>query len=163
MLAAKARIFFVRPEDDLLSVLYNSVFVKSCVKGGFFAAPADGLDLLNGVRPRKQPVTAGKKIALEVRTQSVADYGNVQIVHNVNEELALLLGEELRLVNDKAINLFDVLLAQLVEKHTLAFKSAARINSVFAVSCVNSRLCDDDRLSLLFIVILDHERVCGLA
>ena len=91
MLSAKACIFFVRAENDLFSVLDDSVFVKACVAGGLFSAPTDCFDLFNRVCPREQPVASGKKVAFEVGAQSVADYRNAEIVNDVNQKFAFFL------------------------------------------------------------------------
>ena len=71
VLPAQRNVAFIAAQHDLLALPDDLAVRQPGVAGRFFAAPADRLDLLDGVRPGQQPVAALEKIFLEIRPQPV--------------------------------------------------------------------------------------------
>ena len=125
VLSAKGGIFFICAENNLFALFDNSVFIKTGVPYCFFPAPADCLDLFNGIRPRKKPHTPLEQIAPEVPTKSVAYDGNGKVIDNVNKKLNLFLCQKLRFINDKTVYPLEHFFGYLVKQDALALKTAA--------------------------------------
>ena len=68
----------------------NGVLFESKKLRDLPAAPADGLDLLDDVRPGQQRLRAGEQPPAEVGAQAVADHGHVEGVHQLRQEGHLL-------------------------------------------------------------------------
>ena len=68
MLAAETDVLVAGAQNDLFALLRDAALsVKTSIVRCLFAAPADGLDLFDGVCISKQPMTAREKISLEIR------------------------------------------------------------------------------------------------
>ena len=143
-----------------------TVLVKPGIEGRLLAAPADGLDLLQLVRHHQQVVAAGEQVALEVRPQAVADHGNIAVVHQMHQIVHLLLGEELRLVNDDAGVLLQFVLrhgAHLIKVDARVLQTDAGVDHVVAVPGVQPGLHQQRLLPPLLVVEPRHQRVGCLA
>ena len=62
MLPAKADVLVAAAEQHLFAVLHDTPVDDARVAERLSAAPADGLDFLDGVRPCQQPLTAFKQV-----------------------------------------------------------------------------------------------------
>ena len=101
--AAQRDVTFVAAQKYLLAVLDDLAVVYARITYRLVAAPAYCLDFLDAVRPREQPLTALKQIALKIGAQALTYHGYAHVVHNVYQPLNLRLGQKLRFVYDYAI------------------------------------------------------------
>lgn len=85
MLPAKRDIALVSAELYLFSLCDHFTVQESCIEVRSFAAPADGLDLLNIVCKLHEPLCAGKQMTLEVCPQAVADNCDAMKIHKITE------------------------------------------------------------------------------
>ena len=111
-------------------------------------------------------VAAGEQVALEVRPQPVADHRDAAVIHQVYQMVYLLLGQELRLVDDDAGVLFQLLLrrgAHLVEIDAGVLQPDAGVDHVVAVPGIHPGLHQQRLLSPLLIIEPRHQRIGGLA
>ena len=167
MAAAQPDILVVGAQHHLLTLLQHvALIVKAGVEGRLFAAPADGLDLLQLVRQHQQVIAAGKQVALEVRPQTVADDGNIAVVHQMHQIVDLLLGEELGLVHDDAGVFLQLLVGHclhLVEVDAGVLQADAGGHHVVAVPCVQLGFYQQGFLTPLLVVEAGHQRVGAFA
>ena len=164
--AAQADIALVRAEHDLLAPAYDAAAaVQARVVRRLAAAPADGLDLLDGIRAGQQAGAAGEEIAHEVRPQTVADHRHAVFVHDARQQVHLLRREELRLVHDQAIVGVRAhgVEVERVKQRTLGRKPAARADGGYAVARIGRRLEQQGPLAALVIIVPDHDGVGRLA
>ena len=163
MAAAQADVFVIGPQDHLSALLQNlAVFVEPGVEHSLFAAPADGLDLLQLVSHHQQLVAAGEQLSLEVRPQSVADHGDPQIVHHMHQIVHFLLGEELGLVHNDTGVFFQRILGQrphFVEVDAGVFQTDTGMDHVVSVPLVHPGLHQQGLLAPLLIVEPGHQSV----
>ena len=107
-----------------------------------------------------------KQLAPEVRAQPVAEHGDVAVVYEVDEVVDLVLRQELRLVDDDAGVLLQLLVrhgAHLVEVDARVLESDARVDHVVAVARVELGLDEQRPLPALFVVKARHQGVGRLA
>ena len=143
----------------LRAVLDDLAVQNAGVAGGLLAAPADGLDLLDGVRPGQQPLAALEEISLKIRAQSVADDGNVLIVYDGHQALHLRLGQKLGLVHDDAVVGGGIDCVQLLHIAARRAQPGARAHDALAVAVVQQGLKHQRVLSALVVVVLNHDGV----
>ena len=165
MPAAQADVFVVGAEHDLLSLPGDAAFaVQPGVVRRLPAAPADGLDLLDGIGKGQKPVAAGEEVSLKVRAQAVADDGNLVFIHDANQQLHLLLCEELRLIHNQAVIgvRAHFIKVQRVKEGTFGLKARAGTNGEFAVAGIHGGLEQKRVLAALMVIVPDHDGVGGL-
>ena len=110
VLPAEADIAVVGAKDDLFPLFQHySVFVKASVEDSLLAAPADGLDFFNDIRPGQQSLGTREQVTAEIGTESVADHGDTQPVHDIGNKPNIIPAEELGLVNDDALPGLDLI------------------------------------------------------
>ena len=136
MPAAQAHIAFAAAQHNLFALPHHFAVYHARVADGFFAAPADGLDLLDGVGPGQQPLAALEKLVAEITPQAVGDHRHVVDIHHPHQTLHLRAGEKLRLVHDQAVIIPHVEAVQVLHKVALAAKAAAAGDHGFAVTVV---------------------------
>ena len=85
MFSAKRDIALVATELYLFSLCDHLSVQESGVEMRSLAAPADGLDLLYIVRQLHKTLCAGKKMALKISPQTVADDSNAMEIHEITE------------------------------------------------------------------------------
>ena len=157
--AAQRNVALVAAQQNLLAVLDHPAAGHAGVERGLAAAPADGLDLLDGVRPGQQPLAALEEISLKIRAQSVADDGNVLIVYDGHQALHLRLGQKLGLVHDDAVVGGGIDCVQLLHIAARRAQSGARAHDALAVAVVQPGLEHQRVLSALVVVVLNHDGV----
>ena len=175
VLPAEGDIAFIAAEHHLGSFLDHSTIRKPRIIRRLPAAPTHGLDLLNGVSPGQKPMGAFKQIPLEVSAQAIADHGDTEVVHDVDEVLNLLLCQELRFIDDDAgdirfigsIRRHGVIggrkeRGQLLHEHTGLGQAGAAGDDPLAVAVVELRFHKECFLAALLIVESYHEGVGGL-
>jgi hypothetical protein len=69
-------------EFAIVRATFISVSVNSRIDNCFFTATANGFNFRNRVRHFKKPQTAREKLGQKVGTQTIAKYGNIQLVHD---------------------------------------------------------------------------------
>ena len=165
--AAEAGIPVVGPQHHLLALLHHpALSVKPCVEGGLFAAPADGLDLLQLVRHSQQIIAALEQLAPEVCLQAVAQHGDAAVVHQVDQVNYLILGEKLGLVNNDAGVFLQFLIGpgpHFVKIHTGMGQADAGGNHVISVPGVQAGLHHQGLLAPLLVIEPRHQSVGGFA
>ena len=142
------------------------MLVETGVVGGLFAAPADGLDLLDDVGHRQQLLGAGEELSGEVGPQAVADNGHVPVVHYAHQILYLVPAQKLGLVHDDA-----GVTPHLLLRHGLELgKVDARMGQAHAgghefgaVPLVQLRLHQQGLLAALLVVVAHHQGIGRLA
>src|SRR5688572_9865342 len=88
---------------------------------------ADGFKLNQFIRPGQQIFTALKKLSAKIRSQTIAKYRHIQIVHNVRQLRYLSFGEKLALINQNATQtLCAVLLSHQIEEFCLCVVKLCR-------------------------------------
>ena len=143
-----------------------AIFVETGVKGRFFAAPADGFDLLQLVRQHQQMVAAREQVALEVGAETVADDGDAAVIDEVDEVIDLIFCQELGFVDDNTgigLQFCFRHFAHLVKVDAGVFQADAGIDHMVAVTGVQTGLYQQRLLAALLVVEPRHQRVGRLA
>ena len=102
MLAAEGNILTVPAQQDLIAFLDDFTIVYAGIADGLFTAPADSLDFLDRISPGHQPMTAFKKVILEIGAKAIGDDRNIQIIHDMNKKSDLIFRQKLGFINDNA-------------------------------------------------------------
>ena len=175
---AHADVLVVAAEADLVA-LGDDVArrVETCVDGRFAAAAADGFDLRDAVRDLKQPLAAREHQRLKIGAQAEAEHRQIKMIHDVFQLFHLFSREELAFVADDDVrgNAPLARREQLDEVVVLRngvggggeADAALRLGDAAAVfdavvPRVDGGLDEPDRLVLLLVVELGHQRLRGL-
>ena len=108
MPAAKCDVAFVSSDEDLLTFTDNLTVDEAGVEMRFLSAPANGWDLFDHICEFKEPGSAGKHLALEIRAKTVADDRDVQEINNVSHIFDFLAGHELGFIYNDAGVIFRI-------------------------------------------------------
>ena len=106
MLPAYRDVGFISAHHDLLSGTDHLSILDPRVEDCLLAAPADGGNLFQAVCDFEETLGAFKQVAGEVGAKSVADDGDIELVHDPGKGIDLFCGEELCLVHDQAVDVF---------------------------------------------------------
>ena len=163
MAAAEADIGGIAAHHNLLAFADNVPVLHARVERRLAAAPADGLDLLDGIRPAQQLAAAFKQLAAKIRPQAVANHGNLALIDDIHQ-LAHLRGiHKVTFIDDNAVNARQVNTAQLLDIAALRHQPAAGAHNGRSVPIFDLRLEHEHPLPALPVVILNHHRVGRLA
>jgi len=83
-------IYIELPLITICSLTRNFSVYNPGVANSFAAAPANGLNFFDFVRPGHKPMVAFEEVVLEVRAEAIADNRNVQVVYNMRQKFNLL-------------------------------------------------------------------------
>ena len=101
MAAAQADTGLIPADLHLFALVHRTAIGATADHhGGLLAALANGAHFPHLVRPGQQSGRAGEKIALKINAQPVAHYRYVYIIDGAGELPDLILGQELRLVDE---------------------------------------------------------------
>ena len=114
MPAAQADVLRISAQQDLLSFPHDFALMDARVKRRLAPAPADGLDLFDGICPAQQFTASFKEISLKIGAQPIADHRDVLLIHNVYKPANLLSRQEIRLVHNHAGDIRQVDLIKLL-------------------------------------------------
>ena len=166
--AAERNIVVIGTEDNLVAFTDDTVFIKTGVAGRLFAAPADCFDFADLIGDFHQAFAARKEAVAEVCAEAVAENRDVVLIYNIGKKINLLFGRELNLINDnRAVSGHNGgILAETFQKRldqlTGILQTDPGTDNVISIAGVDSRLQNQRLLFALFIVIGDHQRICGL-
>lgn len=103
MASAHRDVTIIATNFDLGSFLYGAaVRTDPEIHRGLASAMADGLKLDQIISQGQQGCTAGKKLSLEIRPQTITEHGEAKLVDNIGALLDLGPGEELGFVDEYA-------------------------------------------------------------
>ena len=159
MAAAQRDVALVAAQQDLLAGLDHAAVCHAGVERRLAAAPADGLDLLDRVRPRHQPLAALEQISLKVRAKAVADDGDVVLIHDFHQALDLRFFQKLRFVDDDAVEHRQVEAVQFLDVGARRAQPGARADDPLSIAVVEHGLEHQRVLPAFVIVVLHHDGV----